>query len=419
MTRLAARLSRAARSLGVSLALVAGATALAADPPEAAASHAADFDAMWRAIDASYAYFDGAAGRAAWQQARRTWRPRAVRAVTQRELVAALEGALATLHDPHVALSQRTPDSPRRLPAETDIWARWIDGAARVEAVRIFGDADVAGLAPGDVVTRVQGVDVLQAVRERAGEDAVPARRDAALRELLAGPRFGVLRLEVRDGQGTRSLAIERASARPAAGPALAARRVGDGRDLGYLRLRDATADGSLVAELDNALGYLRDARGLIIDLRGTQGPATRAATRAFLARFATAGSPWQIRVGRDGRRATDTVPAGPAPYAAPIVVLVDPWTEGEAEALAAGLHEAAHTRLVGTPSAGLRGDLRHVVLPGSRIGLRFPAERTLLLDGTPREALRPDVAVDLAAPSGGPGDPILYQGLKALEAAR
>jgi hypothetical protein len=37
-------------------------------------------------------------------------------------------------------------------------------------------------------------------------------------------------------------------------------------------------------------------------------------------------------------------------------------------------------------------------------------------VDGTPREALRPSVEVDLAAPSGGPGDPILYQALKLLE---
>jgi carboxyl-terminal processing protease len=414
----ASRFIGLARAAGIAAALVfAGAAVAAGTAP--ATTRAADFDAMWRAIDASYAYFDGEVTREAWKRARATWRPRAARAATQRDLLAALEGALETLHDPHVSLSQRTPDSPRRIPSETDIWARWDGGAARVDAVRIFGDADVAGLKPGDIVARVQGIDVERAVRERAGEGAGEARRDEALRQLLAGPRFGVLRLEVRDGGATRALAIERSAARTAPGPALAARRVGDERDLGYIRLRDAIADGDLIADLDNALGYLRDTRGLIVDLRGTAGPPARAATRAFLARFAAAGTPWQVRETRDHRRATDTVPAGPPPYAAPVVVLVDRWSEGEAEALAAGLHEAAHARLVGTPSAGLRGDLRSVVLPASRIVLRFPAERTLLLDGAPREPLVPDVAVDLAAPSGGPGDPILYQGLKAFESAR
>jgi hypothetical protein len=66
-----------------------------------------------------------------------------------------------------------------------------------------------------------------------------------------------------------------------------------------------------------------------------------------------------------------------------------------------------------------LRGDLRRMTLPHSGVVLRYPAERTFLLDGTPRETLRPDIAVDLAAPSGGPGDPILYQALKAFERPR
>jgi C-terminal processing protease CtpA/Prc len=227
-----------------------------------------------------------------------------------------------------------------------------------------------------------------------------------------------VLRLEVRDERGTHPLAIERAATRSATQPPLLARRVGDERDLGYLRLRDGTGDG-LLAELDSALGYLRDTRGLIVDLRETSGPAARALTRAILARFAAAGTPWQLREARNGQRTTDTVPEGPSAYSAPVVVLVDRWTEGEAEALAAGLHEAAQARLVGTPGAGMRGELRAVVLPHSRIVVRLPAERTLLLDGTPREALRPGIPVELAAPSGGPGDPILYQALKALEPRR
>ena len=56
------------------------------------------------------------------------------------------------------------------------------------------------------------------------------------------------------------------------------------------------------------------------------------------------------------------------------------------------------------------------VVEPHSGLVVSYPAERTFLVDGTPREQLRPHVAIDLAAPSGGPGDPILYQALKLLE---
>jgi hypothetical protein len=66
---------------------------------------------------------------------------------------------------------------------------------------------------------------------------------------------------------------------------------------------------------------------------------------------------------------------------------------------------------------AGVHGDAREFRLPGSGIALRFPTSRVYHPDGTPREAMRPSLPVDIIAPSGGPGDPILYQALKHLDA--
>jgi carboxyl-terminal processing protease len=270
----------------------------------------------------------------------------------------------------------------------------------------------------GEVGGRIDGEAIDAAVRRRVGDDASAERRDRALRELLAGPRFGTVRLEVSDGARTHTLAIARAAALPPGGEPILARRMGEHRDLGYIRLREAGGNEPLVRDLDAAITHLRGTRGLIFDLRESKGPAKRTETEAILARFAPAGTPWQSRETRAHRRTVDRVPEGhrSPPYGAPIVVLTDRWTQGEAEALAAGLHEAAHARIVGTPAAGLRGDLRAVTLPRSGIVLRFPAERAFVLDGTPRERLRPEIPVDLAHPSGGPGDPILYQALKAFE---
>ncbi|MBZ0251337.1 MAG: hypothetical protein K8F93_16905, partial [Burkholderiales bacterium] len=59
----------------------------------------------------------------------------------------------------------------------------------------------------------------------------------------------------------------------------------------------------------------------------------------------------------------------------------------------------------------------RELRLPASGIVLRYPALRVFHANGTPREVVRPAVPVDIVAPSGGPGDPILYQALKLLEA--
>jgi hypothetical protein len=65
---------------------------------------------------------------------------------------------------------------------------------------------------------------------------------------------------------------------------------------------------------------------------------------------------------------------------------------------------------------AQLHGVTATVRLPHSGVVLRLPVERALAPDATPREAIAPDIAVDLARPSGGPGDPILYRALKHLE---
>jgi len=399
----------------------------AAAPIDDARRRLDDFDALWRAIDTGYAYFDSS--HAAWKRARDRWRAKAARAKTRADFVLALEGALAHLCDDGVTLGEQTEGSTRRVPAETDIWAEWKAADACVTAVRAFGEADVAGLHPGHVVTHVDGIPVDRAVRERlralgaSGEAAM----DWGLRHLLAGPRVGTLRLALRAGRSpvsnesdaTRVL-IERGAA-PAGGngAAFIARRMGEERDLGYVRIGSSLADRAFADRVDGVIGELRGTRAMILDLRDAAPSGNRAVTRALLARFVERPSPWQLRAPVGGTRIADVAAPVADPYRAPLVVLVDRWTAGEGEALAAGLDGAANATLVGTPMAGLRGETREMRLPHSGIAVRFPGERTFHVNGTPRERLRPDVEIDLAAPSGGPGDPILYQALKVAESEK
>ena len=352
-----------------------------------------DFDAMWRAVDTGYAFFD--AGRAAWRQARADWRPRAARAKSREEFAAALAGALDTLRDDAVVLVADGHPAVR-LPYDIDVWPRWEAGAARVEAVRVFSDADVAGVRPGQSLTQAGDVAVQRAVRERLGR----APRDAteaewALRRILAERNHR--------------------PPRPPASPALSAHRIGEQRDLGYLRIRIGVPEPRFEEKLDAALGELAGTRAIIVDLRDNAGPGSREMTRALLARFARAETPWQLRGAASDKRTADVVSPAPMAYTAPVVVLVDRWTAGEGEALAAGLVAVAHAEVIGTRTAGLRSESREVPLPHGGFAVAFPAERAFRPDGTPRRELVPDIAIDLAAPKGGPGDPILYQALKRL----
>ena len=379
-----------------------------------------DFDALWSALDGGYAYFG--AGRPDWQRVRDALRGKAKAARTRADFVAVLEAALQRLRDDNTWISERSPGSARRVPAETDIWAAWRGDAAVIEAVRTYGEADVAGVRPGHVVRSIAGLPAPVAVRDRAGKAETGAdARDWALRHALAGPHQGILKLEIAEARGPRAYVVERAPPHAANGAPLIARRIGEKRDLGYLRLKASLSDAALPGAFEGAMQYLGNTRAMILDLRDMAGPfedaaRARAMTLAVQQRFAKRPAAWQVRESKTGQRTADTIAPRPGAYSAPLVVLVDRWTAGEGEALAAGLRAVGEARIVGTRMAGLRGEPREVRLPHSAIAVRFPGERSLLPDGTPREALKPDLPVDLASPQGGPGDPILYQGLRLLE---
>ncbi|HEX4943211.1 MAG TPA: S41 family peptidase [Usitatibacteraceae bacterium] len=400
------------------LAILSAAPALAkaaSVPPRPAA----DFEALWHAIDAGYAYL--ASGQD-WRTAAGRWRPRAAAARSREELLAALEGVIDELNDEHLTLDAHLPGSPRPVPMATDIWAEWVGKEAVISAVRAGSVADVAGAVPGMHVISTGGMPVDRAVRAmlRRNRQADPRARDWALRRLLAGPWSGTLTFEVSSAGRASHLEIERQDLPPSGTPPLIARRIGEDRDLGYLRVKNNLDDAGLVQHFDAALQLLKGTRGLILDLRETQSGGSPDVARALLGRFVTAESPWIVRAPRGARRGADAPPErisprGPFPYTAPTLVLVDRWTAGEGESLAIGLEAAAKATLVGTAMAGLRGDIRTLRLPQSGIVLRYPAARVFHANGTPREVVRPAVAVDIVAPSGGPGDPILYQALKLL----
>jgi carboxyl-terminal processing protease len=408
------------RFLRDALAVLAAGPALGRAAP-ASTGGAADFDALWRAIDEGYAYLERGQD---WSSASARWRPRAAAARTREDLVAALEGAIAELNDEHVTLDAHRPGSLRPVPTATDLWGEWIGGQAMISAVRAGSIADVAGAVPGMRVTSIQSKPVEQAVRGmlRRNRQADPRARDWALRRLVAGPWTGTLAIEAEFAGRVRRLAIAREDVPAAGTPPLIARRIGEDRDLGYLRVKNNLGDAGLVPHFDAALQQLKSTRGLILDLRETQSGGSAEVARALLGRFVTARSPWIVRAPRGTKRSADVPveqvsPRGPFAYAARTVVLVDRWTAGEGESLAIGLEVAAKATLVGTEMAGLRGDIRELRLPGSGIVLRYPAARVFHANGTPREVVRPAVPVDIVSPSGGPGDPILYQALKLLEA--
>jgi carboxyl-terminal processing protease len=406
---------RLVRGLAAPLVLACG---LAFGGPASLSAREAleDYDAACRAIEADYAFL--AERRAGWTRARAAGRARAAATRTPEALAAVIESTLGALRDDQVSVRSGPLTPSRRVPAETDLWGEWREGRAVITAVRPSSAADVAGLRPGLEVRWVQGVPVERIVRERLGGHVGSGdERDWALRHVLAGPRTGSYRIGIREGAATKPVEVVRTEAAPGNAAPVLSRRVSETRDVGYLRLSRAPGDEALVAAFDAALKPLQDTRGLLLDLRDFPAEGSDEVARALLGRFLEKPVRWQVREPRRGPAVEDVAqPRGPFAYRAPVVVLVDRWTAGAAESLATALAQHAGATLVGTATAGYRGVVRTFSLPRSGVVIAFPAERVLTAAGRPREALRPAVPVDLAAPSGGPGDPILYQGLKRFE---
>ncbi|MEQ1894881.1 MAG: S41 family peptidase, partial [Planctomycetota bacterium] len=186
--------------------------------------------------------------------------------------------------------------------------------------------------------------------------------------------------------------------------------------NVGYIALADFGQE-RVVAEFDRVLEELRDTRALVLDVRSNSGGDT-AVARPILGRFLTkrAQYAWMARRAGSGlgpRWPEFVEPRGPWTYTQPLFVLVDPFTVSMAEGFAMALQSLDRAELVGTRMAGLSAAVGRIRLPNSGISVQLSTEPVYTLDGRPRDALRPDVAVDPLALGG--EDPWLEAALRRI----
>jgi carboxyl-terminal processing protease len=382
-----------------------------------------DFDAAWRAASARYAYFDARA--TSWADVPRLYADELQRVATRDGLVALLEQVLDELYDAHAQLDVNLANSPRLVPSGTDLWAEWRRAEATIIDVRADSDAQRAGIRPGDVVVSIDGTPIADAVDARLGRSyphSVAAARDWALRAVLAG-RHGVGRLvQLRQGALVRTVELGARDQFGARNPApVSHSRIAAG--VGYVRFNDSLGDDATIRAFDRALDDLGDTRALVIDLRDTPSGGNSVVARGILGRFVAGDLPYQRHVLPSEERDTGirrswlelVSPRGSTAYRRPVAVLVGHWTGSMGEGLAIGFDATRSGTVVGTAMAGLLGATDHIVLAHTGIGLNLPTERLHHVDGTPREAFRPRVLVDVTR-SGSHADPFVEAALRVLD---
>lgn len=193
--------------------------------------------------------------------------------------------------------------------------------------------------------------------------------------------------------------------------------------DLGYIGVMGLT-DPALPELVDEALEALRDAKGLVVDLR-FNGGGDELLARAIAGRFAADPVVYSRNRYRNGPAHDDLgpeldrvlQPRGPWRFAKPVVCLIGRGTMSSAESLAAMFAECPNVTTMGAPTCGSSGNPRRVELDCG-IVVNLPRWRDLRPDGTPleRRGLAPDVALDHPASAFSPEfDPVLGAAIAQL----
>jgi carboxyl-terminal processing protease len=376
-----------------------------------------DFEYLWSQLRDNYAYFERK--ETDWNRVREIYRAKAAEAGDRREFITLLEMVLDELYDPHTHLKVNTGRSTRLIPTGLDLWAEWKDGRAVVTQLRQGFSAEQAGLRVGMEITSVGGVPVEKAINSRLGVSLKvvnEAARSWALRALLAGTRDVRRVIEARDANGVKTvfqldLPAHTTVDKQGAVPKVEWKMLKDG--IGYIKINDLGSDET-VTEFDAALEQFKTSRGLIIDLRATQGGGNTSVAEPIMGRFIERRMPYQRGVPMRGASWTREVsPRGDWRYSAPLVLLVGRWTASMGEGIAIGLDAMKRATIVGTRMAGLNGAVFDLQLPNTRIKLNYAAEKLFHLNGTPREDFVPPVLVKLTGRE--TADPILDAGIQTL----
>lgn len=126
----------------------------------------------------------------------------------------------------------------------------------------------------------------------------------------------------------------------------------------GYVYLGECAS--GLPEELDEALAALGDVPGLVLDLRANNGGSTDHA--AVFGRFLASGATW--------RQYTSS---GPAPFAGPLVVIVDAGTRSAGETVAGQFKEDGRAYMIGPePTHGMSAQKVELEVPSKLFAVRF-----------------------------------------------
>jgi len=386
---------------------------------------------VWETVNEKY--FDPTFGGLDWRATGERYRPLIAAAQSDAAFYETINQMLFELDVSHIGVVSADEKEQLEpiLAAEGSVGidVRLLDGDAVITSVQPGSPGKQAGLRPGLVVQRLNG----KTVEEWAGEVwPIPPlhernerkRLTSKLQEQSCGLLDTTVDLVYLDTHGeVHEVALQRAQREgkvilgdefPPFYVEFEARWLDE--EIGYIRFNAflPTVD----QRFTEALASLRDARGLIIDLRGNHGgvyPVRKGMAEQFVQEQAVF---WSYKE-RDSVREVYLEPVDNA-YGGPLVVIIDVMSASSAEEFSGALQAIGRAVVVGERSAGICVVADMLELPNGAV-LMYPYGQTRTADGTVLEGrgVIPDIEVSLDRASLLEGrDPQLEAAIEAVRDA-
>ncbi len=311
------------------------------------------FEKVWQTVNDKF--FDSTFGGVDWQAVRTRYAPLVAKVKTDAELYKLLNKMLAELKVSHMGiLSPETLTKLKSSPTTTGLSLREIENQVVVTRLIESSSATEAGIKRGFVVKKIDGAPI------KTLEDALVK---------LSGAPDTTLRLAYLDEKDElREATLKRCTldadkSKIVVGVSLHAlfdsKRLTD--NIGYIRFSNFIA--ALNPKIEAAILSMKDAPGIIIDLRGNGGGDDNVAIRmaGFLFDKET-----QLMITRTRKGDNLYYKAKPrkGAYLGRVVILIDELSGSASEQFAAGMQESKRAVVIGKTSEGDDMDADLVELP-------------------------------------------------------
>jgi carboxyl-terminal processing protease len=363
------------------------------------------FDDVWQTINARY--YDPNFHGVDWQAQRAAFRPLAAEAQSAAEFYAVLRGMLRNLQDAHTRVY--APDErfdwhrPRFISVGLSV--REVAGQPVVVQVERGSEAERAGLRVGDTINSIDGRSALNLfahkLKEQAGSSTPAAARFRAMAMIFEGSRDSIVSVVWTDNKGKERQASLRREWRER-DTSLHVRSVGSGYALVQLNAFTPEAAQEFLRLMR---GRLREARGLVLDLRSNGGGEAEVMTE-LASLFLPPGRSLGQFIDRQGRvafvpqtRTNFIFTAEPLiRFQHPLVILTSERTSSAAEIFVAAMTEARRAYIVGGPTCGcvLAIRRRHTLPDGGELYVSEMDYRTATGTRLEGRGLTPDESVTL-----------------------